>query len=229
MARHIVAVDANVQFASRVGLVIVAAMWLGIASASDPDPLQDFCIADMTSNVRVNGMPCKDPAAVVNGDFKSSILATAGDPSGSPYGTAITMANVTTFPGLNTQGVAVARIDFGVGGVDPPHWHLRASEVLVCQSGTLLVGFVDQSRNLWTNTLNPGEAAVFPRGLLHFQYNVGKGPAVASVSFNSQNPGRENSGSSTFGSGIPTVVLQKSFPLSPFELDQLRKFFTVAS
>ena len=229
MARHMILVNGNVQFASRVGLLVVAAMVVGIASAADPDPLQDFCIADMTSNVRVNGMPCKDPATVVNADFKSSILATPGDPSTSPYGTAITMANVTTFPGVNTQGVAVARIDFGVGGVDPPHWHLRASEVLVCQSGTILVGFVDQSRKLWTNTLNPGDATVFPRGLLHFQFNVGKGPAVASVSFNSQNPGRENSGSSTFGSDIPTVVLQKSFPLNPVELELLRKFFTVAS
>lgn len=212
-----------------MGLVVVAAMLVGIASASDPDPLQDYCVGDMTSNVRVNGMPCKDLATVVSGDFKSSILATAGDPNTSRYGTAITMANVITFPGLYTQGIAVVRIDFEVGGVDPPQWHFRASEVLTCQSGTILVGFVDQSRNLWTNTLYPGDVTVFPRGLLHFLLNVGKGPAVATVSFNSQNPGRENSGSSTFGSDIPTVVLQKSFPLNPFEIDQLRKFFTVAS
>lgn len=76
----------------------------------------------------------------------------------------------------------------------------------------------------------PGDATVFPRGLLqYFQLNVRKGPAVASVSFNCQNPGRGNSGSSICGADIPTVVLQKSFPLSPLKLDELRKYFTVAS
>ncbi|CAD6246945.1 unnamed protein product [Miscanthus lutarioriparius] len=33
------------------------------AIASDPGPLQDFCVADIHSPVKVNGFVCKDPMA----------------------------------------------------------------------------------------------------------------------------------------------------------------------
>nr|GEZ61853.1 germin, RmlC-like cupin domain protein [Tanacetum cinerariifolium] len=35
-----------------------------VALASDPSPLQDFCVADRDSNVLVNGFVCKDPKMV---------------------------------------------------------------------------------------------------------------------------------------------------------------------
>jgi hypothetical protein len=35
----------------------------------DPNPLQDFCVADTASSVFVNGLVCKDPARVSAGDF----------------------------------------------------------------------------------------------------------------------------------------------------------------
>lgn len=46
--------------------------------ASDADPLQDFCVADLSSNApRVNGYPCKLRSNVTAADFTTSILRQA--------------------------------------------------------------------------------------------------------------------------------------------------------
>uniref|UniRef100_A0A803N715 Cupin type-1 domain-containing protein n=1 Tax=Chenopodium quinoa TaxID=63459 RepID=A0A803N715_CHEQI len=37
--------------------------------------------------------------------------------------------NANVFPGLNTLGLSLVRADFGVGGVNVPHYHPRATEI----------------------------------------------------------------------------------------------------
>lgn len=38
--------------------------------AADPDPLQDFCVADLSANApHVSGFPCKPRSAVTASDF----------------------------------------------------------------------------------------------------------------------------------------------------------------
>ncbi|GKE65849.1 putative germin-like protein 2-1 [Tanacetum coccineum] len=57
-----------------------------VALASNPGPLQDFCVADNSSKVLVNGCVCKDPKMVKAEDFLFSGLDKMGDtimPSGS--------------------------------------------------------------------------------------------------------------------------------------------------
>jgi quercetin dioxygenase-like cupin family protein len=86
----------------------------------------------------------------------------------------------------------MARIDFAPnGGLNPPHYHPRASEVLLVLKGTLYAGFftsnTDQYR-LFAKILKPGDLIVFPFGLVHFQLNIGKTPAVAIAALTSQNP-----------------------------------------
>lgn len=207
-------------------VLLVAAMLAGRVGAADPDPLQDFCIGDPQGGVTANGMACKDPASVQASDFMFSGLATAGDPSTSPFGSVVTKAFVHDFPALNTLGISGSRIDFAAGGLSAPHWHPRASELLFVASGTLLAGFVDTNNHLWTNTLHAGDLTVTPRGLLHFQLNVGQGPAVAMVAFNSQNNGREDAGSASFASNIPASVLEKSFNMTSALVNSTRGFFT---
>ena len=47
--------------------------------AADPDPLQDFCVADFSKNApRVNGFPCKLRSKVTAADFVYSGLRAAG-------------------------------------------------------------------------------------------------------------------------------------------------------
>ncbi|CAH2079800.1 unnamed protein product, partial [Thlaspi arvense] len=155
------------------------------------DPLQDFCIGVNTpaNGVFVNGKFCKDPKLATVDDFffaglnKPRVVTNA-------VGSNVTAVNVNNLPGLNTHGISLVRIDYGVNGQNPPHTHPRATEILVVGEGTLLVGFVTSNgdgNRLFTKTLNTGDVFVFPEGLIHFQANVGKSPAVAFAALSSQN------------------------------------------
>ncbi|XP_057804523.1 germin-like protein subfamily 1 member 11 [Salvia miltiorrhiza] len=179
-------------------LISTVSLFSFLASAADPDPVQDFCVSvnDTKFAVFVNGKFCKKPESVTADDFYYAAGLHEPQPITSPFGSKITMAFERQFPALNTQGVAMSRIDFAPQGLNPPHWHPRASEMLVVLQGTLYSGFFTtnphdphENGTLYAKTLRPGDVFVFPRGLLHFQYNVGHDHAVAFVSFNSQNPG----------------------------------------
>lgn len=143
----------------------------------------------------MNGKFCKDPDMVVAEDFLKQDLNIAGNTS-NQLGSAVTPVNVNQLAGLNTLGVSLARLDFAPYGINPPHTHPRATEAFLLMEGTLYVGFVtsnpadpNQKNKLFTKYLNPGDVFVFPQGLIHFQFNVGKTNAVAFAGFGSQNPG----------------------------------------
>jgi hypothetical protein len=59
----------------------MAAMTSTMVQASDPDQLQDFCVADLspTNPVIVNGFPCKPTANVTSKDFLFTGLSTPGN------------------------------------------------------------------------------------------------------------------------------------------------------
>ncbi|KAJ4844248.1 hypothetical protein Tsubulata_016994 [Turnera subulata] len=202
-----------------------------IAFASDPGPLQDFCAAtnDPSTGVLLNGRLCKDPKLTTVNDFTFSGLNIRADTS-NQFGFNITFAIIDEFPGVNTLGISTARIDFAAnGGLNPLHLHPRASEALVCMEGTLYAGFVTAlpEYRLFAKILRPGDAFVFPQGLIHFQLNVGKTDAVAFASFNSQNPGVIRVAESTFGANPPIAskVLAKSFQLDRDTVHQLQNKF----
>lgn len=212
----------GVAFAVAISMLVSVAVFV---DGADPDPLQDFCVGDINSKLFLNGFPCKDPAKVTSEDFTFRGLRNQGNLSTS-FGAPLQTAFVAQFPGINAQGISWARLDFAhPGGLNVPHWHQRATEILSCQEGELLVGFVDTKNKLWSTTLQKGDITVFPRGLLHFQLNVGNTTASAQLALNSQNPGRSDSGQSTFGAGIRDQILEKAFNLSPQIVKQLEKFF----
>ncbi|RQO99007.1 hypothetical protein POPTR_013G051901v4 [Populus trichocarpa] len=102
------------------------------AFASDPSPLQDFCVAinDTKDGVFVNGKFCKDPKLATENDFFFPGLNIARNTS-NPVGSVVTPANVAQIPGLNTLGISLVRIDYApYGGLNPPHTHPRATEIL---------------------------------------------------------------------------------------------------
>ncbi|KAE8707795.1 Germin-like protein subfamily 1 member 15 [Hibiscus syriacus] len=168
------------------------ALACSLASAYDPSPLQDFCVAvkDIKNGVFVNGKFCKDPKLAVAEDFFSGLNKQGN--TANPVGSNVTVVNVDAFPGLNTLGLSLARVDFAPHGVNPPHFHPRGSEFLLLVEGTLYVALVTSNpdNRLFTKILNPGDVFVFPLGMIHFQFNIGKTAAVAFVGFNSQNFGR---------------------------------------
>jgi quercetin dioxygenase-like cupin family protein len=201
--------------------------------AADPDPLQDFCVADLDSQVSVNGYPCL-PTSEAGDDFLfSSRLATAGNTS-TPNGSAVTRLDVRGFPGTNTQGISMNRVDFAPGGINPPHVHPRASEIGMVTRGELLVGIIgsfESGERLYSKVVRAGGTFLIPRGLMHFQYNVGAEEASMFVSFNSQNPGIVFVPVSLVGSNppIPTPVLTRALRVNASVVELLMSNFASGS
>ncbi|KAM6578021.1 hypothetical protein CsatB_029858 [Cannabis sativa] len=209
----------------------VLALAAFIASASDPSPLQDFCVAvdEPHKALFVNGKFCKDPKLAKAEDFFFSGLNVPRD-THNPVGSNVTQLNVDKIPGLNTLGISLARIDYAPYGQNPPHTHPRGSEILVVAKGTLYVGFVSSNQDgnrLFTKVLKEGDVFVFPIGLIHFQFNPTHAPAVAFAGLSSQNAGTITIANSVFGSNpaINPHVLAKAFQVDKNVIDQLQKQF----
>ncbi|XP_059668748.1 putative germin-like protein 2-1 isoform X2 [Cornus florida] len=207
------------------------ALAFSVALASDHSPLQDFCVGDKNSpgnKVLVNGMVCKDPKLVQANDFFFSGLHMAGNTSNA-VGSKVTPVNVAQIAGLNTLGISLARIDFAPFGVNPPHTHPRASEILTVLEGSLHVGFVTSNpeNRLISKLLHKGDVFVFPEGLVHFQKNIGYGNAVALAALSSQNPGVITIANAVFGSkpDISSDILAKAFQLDKNTIYQIQSKF----
>lgn len=196
-------------------------------NCADPDSLQDFCIADLEAPVSVNGFPCKPASKVNSKDFFFEGLSKEGN-TGNAFGTNITAGNVLKFPGLNTLGISMNRVDFAPGGINPPHSHPRATESGVVIEGKLLVGMLSTENVYYSKVLGPGHMFVVPRGLVHFQMNVGEGKALAYTAFNSHLPGSVVASVALFGSkpSVPDEVLTKAFQVEKDVVDEIKSKFT---
>lgn len=173
--------------------------------------------------VKVNGFTCKDAGKVNASDFFSDILAKPGA-TNNTYGSLVTGANVQKIPGLNTLGVSLSRIDYAPGGINPPHTHPRATEVVFVLEGTLDVGFITTANVLISKAINKGEIFVFPKGLVHFQKNNGKEPASVIAAFNSQLPGTQSIALTLFAATppLPDNVLTKAFQVGTKEVQKIK-------
>ncbi|GLT54060.1 hypothetical protein SLA2020_272920 [Shorea laevis] len=193
---------------------------------ADPDPLQDFCIADLNASTLVNGFPCKPASKVTSDDFVFDGLSKEGNTS-NIFGLSIIGANVLSFPGLNTLGVSLVRIDLAIGGIVPPHSHPRATEAVLIASGHILVGLVTTGNVYYSKVLTAGQLFIIPRGLVHFQLNVGPGKALLFNSFNSQSPGVALIPLNIFGTTptIPNDVLTKSFQVGDDVINSIKSKF----
>ena len=196
--------------------------------ASDPDPVQDFCIPDprygSLKTAHITTLPCKNSSEATTDDFVFSGVKRAGNFS-ADTGLAAIPVNPTNFPGLNTLGMSFIRADLKVGGINPPHFHPRATEIAYVVEGSVYSGFVDSTSRVFARTVEQGEVMVYPRGLVHFQMNVGDKPATIFGSFNSQNPGSQKIPAAIFGSGIKEELLEKAFGLSPKQIGAMRRRF----
>ncbi|KAL9248874.1 Germin-like protein [Drosera capensis] len=203
--------------------ILVAAAFSTPSLANDPDPLQDFCVADPTSGITLNGFPCKNPANVTANDFFFAGIAKAGA-TNNTQGSVVTGANVEMIPGLNTLGVSLARIDYAPGGLNPPHTHPRATEIAFVLYGELDVGFITTANVLVSKHIAAGGGFVFPRGLVHFQKNNGYMPAAVISALNSQLAGTQSIALTLFTSSppVPDNVLTKAFQIGTKEVTKIR-------
>ncbi|GFP97275.1 act domain-containing protein acr12 [Phtheirospermum japonicum] len=113
--------------------------------------------------------------------------------------------SASIFPGLSTLRVSFVRSDLCAVGINVPHYHPRATEVAFVLEGRIYSGFVDSWNRVFAKVLEKGEVMVFPKGLLHFQLNVGVSRATVLGSFKSQNP------------DIKEEISEKAFGLSSKE------------
>ncbi|BBN19652.1 protein MpCupin102 [Marchantia polymorpha subsp. ruderalis] len=138
-------------------------------AAADPDPLTDV-------SPNANDF-------VIRSVFKNADVS-----SGS--GGQRAALSTSKFPAIESQGITVVQFNMTPCGLNRPHTHPRATEILSMLSGVpLQAGFVDTAGKAWIELLYPGDIIVFPRGLLHYELNVGKKTAFYLSALNSQNPG----------------------------------------
>lgn len=191
-----------------------------LLASSDPDQLQDFCIPHNKSSPSSSSLPCKNSTLVDVEDFIFSGIKNPGKFKNGFAGVSVTS---DVFPGLNTLGMSFVRADFDVGAINAPHYHPRATETAFLLKGKMYSGFVDSQNRVFAKVIKEGEVMVFPKGLVHFQMNVGDGKATIFGSFNSQNPGVVRIPAAVFGSGIDEELLEKAFGLNSEETEKIRK------
>ncbi|KAF5771796.1 putative germin, rmlC-like cupin domain superfamily, rmlC-like jelly roll [Helianthus annuus] len=159
--------------------------------------------------ILVNGVVCKDAKLVKADDFLFRGLHVMG--------------NTSNDVGSNVTAVTVAE------GINPPHTHPRATEVLTVIEGSLLVGFVTSNpdNRLFTKMLEKGDVFVFPQGLIHFQKNLGYGHALAIAGLSNQNPGVITIANVVFGSNpdIAEDILAKAFQIDINVVRQIQSKF----
>ena len=176
-------------------LLISSFAIIQMARAGDPDILSDFIVPPNVTTVDASfftftGMRFLVPTTT----FKVSPISLA------------------EFPALNGQSVSYAILQFPAGTPNPPHIHPRTSELLFLFRGTLQVRFVDTTNKLFNQTLQTGDIFVFPKGLVHFQYNADTQiPALAISAFGSANAGTVSLPNTLFTTGIDDNILAKSF------------------
>ncbi|XP_026450986.1 germin-like protein subfamily T member 2 [Papaver somniferum] len=179
---------------------------------ADPDALQDFCVAVLNSTIIVNGFPCKPVSEVTANDFYYSGLMNEAS-TNNRLELGARSGDVNNFPGINTLGLMISRVDLAPGGIIPIHTHPRATEANYVIKGEVYFGFISTSNVLYSKVLKAGEMSIIPKGLVHFVQNVGRKKAVVLAIFNSQLPGTAFLPINLFGSdpALPNDLLAKNF------------------
>nr|AFK47414.1 unknown [Medicago truncatula] len=174
-------------------------------SLADCDNLQDTCpsISPNKQTIFINGLPCKNPANVTAQDFKTNELSNAS--SMDIFGASVKLVTAAEFPGLNTLGLSIGRIDIDNDGLVNFHYHPRATEMIFVKKGVLLVGFIDTQNQVFQNVLKVGDVCVFPKGLFHYILNQGFEEAIVYSVYNSQNPGQVSIIPTTFDTTLESV------------------------
>ncbi|XP_024516022.1 germin-like protein subfamily T member 2 [Selaginella moellendorffii] len=97
------------------------------------------------------------------------------------------------------------------------------------EEGTVYAAIVTADNRLFARVMNRGEVMVIPRGLIHWQMNVGRTNAKIIATLNSQLPGIQFIARSMFGSRpeVPDEVLEKTFFLDERGINQVRSNFTI--
>ncbi|KAL5722880.1 hypothetical protein ACHQM5_006340 [Ranunculus cassubicifolius] len=178
-----------------------------VANAGDPDIISDFIIP---------------PNSSVDGSFFTH-TAFRGLLDADPPTFKVTKASLAEFPALNGQSVSYAVLQYPAGSINPPHTHPRASELLFVVEGTLEVGLVDTTNKLYNQTLQLGDMFIFPKGLVHYQYNADPTEAATAISaFGSASAGTVSIPTAVFATGIDDGILANAFKTDAATIQKIK-------
>ncbi|XP_068329599.1 putative germin-like protein 9-2 [Pyrus communis] len=181
--------------------------------ASDPDIISDFIVPP-----NYNG--------TVDGTF-FTFTGFRGIFDQAPQTIKAGKASSVEFPALNGQSVSYAVLQFPPNSLLPPHTRPDATGLLFLLDGTLEVGLIDTKNNLYTQKLQTGDLFVFPKGLVHYQYNSDPQlPATAIAAFGSASARAVTVLPSVFGTGINNMILAKSFKTDVSTIENIKTGFT---
>ncbi|XP_058087474.1 germin-like protein 9-3 [Magnolia sinica] len=181
-------------------LLVVTLAIAQMANAGDPNILSDFILPPNVTDVDGTFFTFTGFQALANSKNTTTFK--------------VTKASMVEFPALNGQSVSYAALQYPVGSANPPHTHPRSAELLLVMVGSLEVGFVDTTNKLYTRTLYAGDMFVFPKGLVHYQYNTNAQdsiPTLAFSAFGSVNAGTVSLPATLFATGIDDTILATSF------------------
>ncbi|ERN13026.1 hypothetical protein AMTRI_Chr11g94180 [Amborella trichopoda] len=180
-----------------------------MVKASDPDILSDFILPRNTNSVDANFFTFTGLRSLEN--------------ESDPITLRVTKVSKAEFPALDGQSVSFALLEYANGGINPLHTHPRSAELLFLVYGSLEVGFVDTTNKLYTQKLQIGDMFIFPKGLVHYQYNSDtQNLAIALSAFGSASAGTVSVPSTLFTTGISDDVLAKSFKTDVQTIQKLK-------
>ncbi|KAF5196480.1 Germin-like protein 9-3 [Thalictrum thalictroides] len=190
-------------------VVFIVFAVLQMANAGDPNILTDFVFPPNVTAVDANFFTYTGLRVLV----------------GAPPPPAFNVLKATKkeFPSLEGQSVSYAVLQYPAGTINPLHSHPRSTELLFLLQGTLEVGLVDTTNKLYTQTLQAGDMFVFPKGLVHYQYNAdSKNYALAASAFASASAGTVSVPNSVFTSGIDDTILATSFKTDVSTIESIK-------
>jgi quercetin dioxygenase-like cupin family protein len=95
-------------------------------------------------------------------------------------------ANAATFPASVGNGMTLAMLNLGPCAMLPPHYHPRATNMVVAVAGTTNTYMIEENgARMVSEILTPGKMTIFPRGSLHSMQNTGMSPVVSLLAGNS--------------------------------------------
>ncbi|THH32943.1 hypothetical protein EUX98_g1296 [Antrodiella citrinella] len=193
-------------------LATIAALTLSVTlgvsgQASTPAELVSSLRTVPTANDRLKLL--KDSDFVFNFLNATAAKGAGGDTIGATVanfpvltnqGLAMTIGNLGELPCLSLYGIVqhadhLSRLPASffirtACGMNTPHTHPRATEMLYLVNGTLETGMLDENGARFVyNTINNGSAAVFLKGSIHYQLNWGCEPVQFVAVLNHEDPG----------------------------------------
>ncbi|CAA2944520.1 germin 9-3 [Olea europaea subsp. europaea] len=178
----------------------VTLVTLQVALAGDADILSDF-------------IPPSNTTVPPDGSFFTYTGLRAATVPNMPPDFKVFKASMAEFPALNGQSVSFAVLMYPPGTVNPPHNHPRASELLFLLVGSLEVGFVTTTNDLFNQTLQEGDI---------FYNRDEKAPAIAVSAFGSASAGTVSIPSAVFNTSIYDPVLAASFKTDVVTIKRLK-------